>query len=506
MSVQTLKETLCLSKIVNQKMETIALEEDFVVPDIKPDILNVINTSGTVCVYKKELIDGKISLSGSVNTYVMYLADDESSIVRSLNVNLDFSKIIELDKVKSTMMLECKVGLKSIECKVLNGRKINVKAVLEIDIKISDNENLEFIKQINEIEDIQILNEEMQVNSLVGTSMTKAFAKDTLAIEEIDDLVEILKTNIELSNKEIKISYNKILIKADANVGILYLTQDNRINYTQSVIPVMGFIDMPNIEEKHICELKYDIKNVLIKPNSIEEHSIYVEIEIEVYCNAYETRTIDVIQDLYSPSITLNYKQKNIKALSGKNINQGICNVKERQTIEGLGHNKLYDVQLMPSILKQNILKNRIVYDGEIECKFIYGSDNSSNVDIKTVIVPFNYTMDIDGVTATSNIETDIEIKEKSFSITGDSTIELKIDLEFIVTASEIKNMNIIEEINIEETETNNKSSLVIYFVRPGDTLWKIAKRFKTSVDEIVKINNIENKDKINVGDQLFII
>ena len=50
-----------------------------------------------------------------------------------------------------------------------------------------------------------------------------------------------------------------------------------------------------------------------------------------------------------------------------------------------------------------------------------------------------------------------------------------------------------------------NTCSLVIYYVKDGDTLWKIAKKFGSTVEEIARINGIENPDKLNIAQQLFI-
>jgi len=49
------------------------------------------------------------------------------------------------------------------------------------------------------------------------------------------------------------------------------------------------------------------------------------------------------------------------------------------------------------------------------------------------------------------------------------------------------------------------QNSLVIYFVKEGDTLWKIAKKFRSTIDEIASVNNIENIEKISIGDRLYI-
>ena len=67
--------------------------------------------------------------------------------------------------------------------------------------------------------------------------------------------------------------------------------------------------------------------------------------------------------------------------------------------------------------------------------------------------------------------------------------------------------MNIIDNIEEIEAEKNEEDydSLILYLVNPGDSLWKIAKKFNSTVEEISKINGIEDIDKINVGQKLYI-
>ena len=114
-------------------------------------------------------------------------------------------------------------------------------------------------------------------------------------------------SNTEIVNKETKISYNKILIKADVAVKIMYITEDNRINCVKCKIPVIGFVDIQNVSENNMCDVKYDLKNLIIKPNNVEEHSIYIEAEVEMECKVYESKEVNLIEDLYSPSVELEY-------------------------------------------------------------------------------------------------------------------------------------------------------------------------------------------------------
>ena len=48
--------------------------------------------------------------------------------------------------------------------------------------------------------------------------------------------------------------------------------------------------------------------------------------------------------------------------------------------------------------------------------------------------------------------------------------------------------------------------SIAIYVVKKGDTLWKLAKKFNTTVNDIATINNIENPDLIYPNQKLIIV
>ena len=145
MIVETLKENLSVNKLVCSKKEIIFAEGDMIVPDSKPDILDTICTSGIICLYKKEVLDGKVRLDGNVNTYIMYLADDSKDRIRALNTSIDFSENIELPKSEQGMECKVNINLKSIEAKVVNGRKISIKATMEVEFRVYSREDIEII-------------------------------------------------------------------------------------------------------------------------------------------------------------------------------------------------------------------------------------------------------------------------------------------------------------------------------------------------------------------------
>lgn len=506
MEIDVNKDRVCINKLVCEKKELIFVEEDMIVPDSKPDILNAINLSGNVCVYKKEVSEGKVKIEGCVNTYIMYLPDSQEDNLRGLNATINFSPTLQVPESKEGMNIITSVNIKDLECKVINGRKINVRAGLEVKIKLYSNEDIDIITKLNNIADVQTLDEKFTINSLIGNSSTRVYVKDTLNIDMQDEIAEILKSEINLVNNDIKISYNKVLSKCEAEIKIMYLTEDNRINTIEGRIPAVGFIDMQNVSEENICEINNEIKNILIRPNPSEEHSIYVEIEIETACMAFEKREITLMQDLYSPSTNLSFTQKRITTATDKITKNKNFTVTSKTNISDLEDGNLLDVEITSVINKEQVLNSKVIYEGEMVLNFIF-SKESNSINNKISKIPFDFSIDNPTLEENVNIETRTSILNKKFEVRSNGDVECNIDIEVVTEFSQNISMNIIDNIEMQEDRVNSDDydSLIIYIVQNGDSLWKIAKKFRSTVDDIARVNGIENRDKLNVGQKLYI-
>lgn len=504
MIVDTIKENLSVNKMVASKKEIIFAEGDMIVPDSKPDILDSICTSGVICLYKKEVLDEKVRLDGNINTYIMYLADDGQDRVRGINTSLDFSETISVPNCIQGMQAKVITKLKTIESKVINGRKISIKATIEVEIKIYAKEDIEIINDLQNAEEIQMLKEQLNVNSLLGNGETKIYAKDNILIDAIDNLAEILKFDTCICDKDIKISYNKILTKAEAEVKIMYLTEDDRIGKVTTKIPVVGFIDIPNVSEDNICNVDYEIKNIVVKPNQAEEHSIYVEIEIGIEAVVYEEKQINLIQDLYSPCENLEFNKKQITTMTGKTELKESKQIREKINIESLNNKNIIDVDIVPSIVNENKLDNRIVFEGELELRFLLAEGNS-RVEARTAKVSFEHI--VENVEDTENINTNInmEIMSQDFIIQegGDITT----NIEMLINTSMYKNVkiNIMDEIQTNGEKDEQDYSVIIYIVKKDDSLWKIAKQFGSTIDDIERMNGFDSGEIIYPGQKIFI-
>ena len=254
-----------------------------------------------------------------------------------------------------------------------------------------------------------------------------------------------------------------------------------------------------------MCNVNYEIKNILLKPNSTEEHSIYIEVELEITCTVFEKKELNIIQDLYSPTENLNITQKNITVMHNKQNITNKCSIKEKMNIPELINTKICNTEVMPRIIKQSIYNDKIIYDGELQVKFMFISPTNNRLDLKVQTIPFNNSCDCPGVTQNSNLNTLVDVSAKDFNMMGDGSVEANIELNINSDVSKMMEVKVIDNIDTLEEGDDNIYSIVVYFVKPGDTLWNIAKKFKSTIGAIASVNGIEDENKINVGQQLFI-
>lgn len=77
--------------------------------------------------------------------------------------------------------------------------------------------------------------------------------------------------------------------------------------------------------------------------------------------------------------------------------------------------------------------------------------------------------------------------------------------IDELATINGLDNANHIEPGQVLRlpTENDNSSTVKVYTVRSGDTLWKIAQKFGTTVIDLINMNRITNPDLIYPGQVL---
>jgi len=142
MSIELKKDSIKINQLVHEDFSQTLVEGDIIVPDVKPDILRILQVDGTAVINNKDVQQDKVIINGTVNFKILYAPDisDTSDLseapVKSISASSNFVHQIELKDSRPNMSAQVESDIEHIEFNVLNGRKLNVKAVVNLDCKL----------------------------------------------------------------------------------------------------------------------------------------------------------------------------------------------------------------------------------------------------------------------------------------------------------------------------------------------------------------------------------
>lgn len=509
MNVETINETINVCKYVGYEKKVKYIEGDVILQDIKPDILSIVKISRDVCITEIKAEENKIKITGDVNIGIIYIADDSTNSQRGANSKINFSETIDMKDVNENSIIKLKYEVGNVEYKVSNGRKISIRLPINFHVKAFKNCDIDIIKGIRDNDEMQTQKMIQNLCTPIENKSTIIELKENVKLSDTNPSIgEILESHLFITNKEYKLSYNKILAKADAKVKIIY-TADNESQTIQSfetTIPIMGFIDFEGINDNSNISLEYTIKDYLIRPSyqDTEANSILIDANIQVDAYAYEKRDVELITDFYTPSLLLKTENQENKVLKDFIDVQENIELNQTLVVPELANTNILNIDGYASINEKNILNGKVAVTGNIDIAILYSKNGSKIIESKKLELPFQQVVKADKLNKDMQAIVYSESGNITYRVNGENQIEVSIPLTVYVSADNEENINSIVSIQISDEKPPRMPSLVVYFVKHGDSLWKIAKHFRSTVDYIKAVNDLKD-DVIYPGQRLLI-
>lgn len=317
---------------------------------------------------------------------------------------------------------------------------------------------------------------------------------------------------MNIHKKEIKLAEDKVYLGCYCKVNIIYLGMESQelislendvyISKEEEVVGVM-----PEMNSTIFYEIEN--KDIGLEDDDLGETRI-INIEFLVRANVkiFSSQSIDVIEDAYSPVFPLELKKNEYEIgivhgiQSSENIIKDNLNLKEGD----LKPEHIIGVTGRTIAIEKTIANDRIILNGKINLNIVYRTfDEEALFHAINGEIPFTVAMDMLGVREEmkSIVKCDVEDIEAFIEA---NTISVKVTLSTLAKVFyEEKKFFISDAVEGENENVDKNSSVTIYIVNKNDTLWNLAKKYKTTVEELVQLNSIENPDSIYPGEKLII-
>ncbi len=513
MAIELVQENVDYEQLLGENTADNVIKAEYVIPDTLPDVREILMLDAKPSIITSEVMQGKVYIEGQILYNVLYLAKEDRTELFSVSYVGKFTNYIEVEGSAHKMLCEAESLIEHIGCVCINERKILIEGIVKTNTKVSKNCYFNIVKDITDSHDVQLLKNPITIDKMIGAVKGNLLGKSHIVIPmDRPQIGTILKLEVTLHKREIRVMENKVQADAFAFVEVFYKgTNDRELEYASDDILIRQEMDLegvyPSMEgfgNFAIESIEHNIKEDDLGENRILDLELNARVDIKVMTK----ENIDVIEDAYSPTVVLNMTKKDYEfdVIHGSTSFETI--VKDNIAIK-------QDSPKPTSVILSNgrvcitdkkLVEDKAIIEGLLQVNVLYRTeDEEKYVDGIQEEVPFVCNVDIQGAKIDMNCVAKLFL-ESIEAVVEAGTIAIKAVVCVQAKICYYSHKDFI--INVEELEDEvplKKSSITIYCVQPGDTMWKIAKRYSTPLDTIVKVNNIEDVDNIAIGGKLII-
>lgn len=508
------KENIEYEQLLQEKTVDTVVKDEYVIPDVEPDVKEILMVDSKPVITSKQMMQNKVYLEGKITFNVLYLATvEDSSEVYNVVYTKDFSNYVEINGAQPNMNCTGECYIEHIECNVINERKIAIEGIVQLKSSVYKKYEFEVVKEIEDMQDVQLLKNPSSVDKVVGTVEGEIVSKAHIQVPmDKPQIGKVLKCDVSVHKKDIKLLEGKVQIEAFAKVSLLYKALESReLCYMEDDVFISDEKDcegvdyfMNSFSKFKVSDVDYDIKEDDLGENRIVDVEALIKNEVKVMYKF----NMDMIQDAYSPSRILDIEKKEyeLNVMLGQNTSESI--IKENIEIQDANLKPIKVVMPLGDVCvtDKKIVEDKVVIEGLLNAEIMYGTqDKDRYISIVKEEIPFTSTVEIPGAKIDMMCDAKIYLENLEAFVEA-NTIAVKAVVNAYARVNYLTHKEFL--INIvpkEDAVIDKKASVTIYVVQEGDTLWKIAKKYCTTIDTLVKINNIEEPDNILPGEKLII-
>ena len=515
MSIDLLKEYIKLNKLILETESQSVFESDIIVPDIKPDISELLLVDADTAVDSVENFRDKINVNFTVNYKILYRSKTGETPVTPINCSTKFSSSINADSLDTDANLNVNCDVEHIDFSLLNDRKINTKCIVKFTINAACIKEIGLASGISGNDSAQVKNQDCQISSCIDSIHEKCSISETISIPGVkSSILEILRTDTALLGKSSKIIDGNLIVKGELAVTVMYIAADEAksIQYMENTLPFscsteVFTTDTVNLETS-VC-LDY-FRLTAVEDSDGEMRCLEADAEICVNAAFYENQTVSILDDAYCLDSSLNLSRENIRTSSfiGDVSNQFVLKELIKKSEYAPDMLEIINVSCKCGAPESRVENGRILLESFVKCTFLYLSNDNCPVASFSTEIPYKYVFDKKDIPENASLSIKADVEHINFSLVSSDEAEVRIVIcafANITTINDISVISKISETEISDDSRMSRPSVTIYYVKPDDSIWSVAKNYSTTCDIIKAFNDLDDKGTLTTGMKLVI-
>lgn len=515
--MELMKKNIHMNKLICKSNLQTTFDQDVNVPDTKADILRIIRANGEIRLEEQKVMNGKLYLNGNMRYDLLYLGEDTGVPVHSIRGDIPLEEVINMEDSCNGEGASVVWEIEDFKATAINSRKFNIKALVHFIASVEGLHDEIAAVGLTDSDGIESCSRKIELTSLAVSSKDTYRFRDEIALPSgKGDLREILYCEVELKNLETRLLDEKFNTRGEMAVFFLYLadSEDTPLDCYETELPFTASLDCSGCSEEMIPDISFHIvdRKLEIRPDADgEERMVGLEVALSIDIKVYEEEQLEVLEDIYSPSLELTplFQEAEYETLLARNASK--LRVSDRLKIE-MNHPRILQVCHANGNVKLDEaypVDQGLQADGVIDVTvFYFSADDSQPLQSLHTTIPYSQLIEIRNME--ENIVYDVKPIMDQISIMMLDAEELEIKATVTLQAMVFKKQKEAFLVDFTEEPLNMEKlqampGMTGYIVKEGDTLWNIAKRYYTTAATIANLNELE-LETLRPGDQLLII
>lgn len=508
MDYTLLKKSVSIKEIVFDGCTEQPVDLDLTLPDYCPDILRILKCRVTPKILTKSISGDRLEVEGTAEVKILYI-DSIKKSVRCSDHNLPFSCSFNMKQSPQNAIVSARVKTEYINCRALSPRRLDIHGAFSVCAKVICKTEKEFPVGIDD-ENVQAKGCNVKISSLEGMGQQQFILSDTVTLgSNASNIESILKSDATIIKGDCKAISNKVMVKGDVNIRVLYLADINTgetkiFDYT---LPFSEILDADGVDEKCMCITNVELVNhsVTVKSDYSDSNSV-VNFEVKLAATAlgFSNKEIAPVDDAYSTDFDLNLVYSQTQLTNIEKSYSESCITKA--TVEAGSESILSIVDLWCEQCSTTVVTedDNVLVKGKLNmCILAKNNDNMPFYSERVI----EFTYPVTQVQEDATVDVEGTVQSISYRINGSNSIDFRIETKLDITVCRKKSVRLVTSAEADTEHPivkDSKAALTIYYASRGESVWDIAKKYAVCCSAVMEENELA-EDEIKASSMLFI-
>lgn len=473
---------------------TVIQEEtlESIVPDACPDIQRIVEAEGEVYLKTRELSDGSLRVGGSIRAAVLYIPDGEPG-VRRMEVRIPFVCSADDPRLRGEGRLVAAPRLCGVDARVVNPRKVLVRAELAVAVQALVPERLEVCTGAGDLGEhgLQQRREEHSFYRVTAVAEKPFTFSDVLNLSAAKPRVEeLLRSRMELHCADAKVIGSKLILKGEAVLRVLCRSVEGEIGPAEFALPFSQILELSGVREGADVTVVpvLTASECTLQPG--EPGALAVSLEILAQAIVREEQTVTVVTDLYCTRCPVEVDRTQLPV--ARRLELGAQRQSVRQFCAcGVPVREVVDCGLWVGRLSQREENGGTTAAASTLVSVLFLSEDGA-------LCAAAYPVEAEAALPPGG-KLDFGRPEAgeltAAPVTGG--LEVRFQVEFPYLAAEQAQASVVEDLRpLPAREGGGREpSVILRVVGAGEALWDIAKACGATVEDIAQANELEGEN-----------